>query len=760
MNLRAVRDFAVRHAPALGVILLAAALPFLVPLFRGETPFFLDLEDHWYPHRLSAWAARQEGTDAHWSRSMFCGFPILAQSEMALSYPLHWVLDRIHPSLTLLPQVIGHRFILGLLLYVVVVHRGMSRTAGALAGCLVIFSGITTTCFSQLAVLRTLAWLPLTLIAVHLLGRGRLLAGAAVTATAVWLGLVAGYPPYLQRAGLLLVPLVLADPALPRDAAGFRALGARLAAGAAGVVLGIAMGAGQLFPTLALTAESQRQLGLDIDLLDALRARGSDLLLVFVPRLHIDNGIVKQGFAYVGAATLVLATLAVLRRRPGAAAFATGAGLCLVAAAGAATPLGALLYELPLASSFRNPTQYLVGWVLALPVLAAMGLDTWRERRPDRREIAIAAGVPFALLVAAILVPGVSTLGPNLLRAGIAVGAVAGAAALSLVASPRVAALGLCFLACGDAASLGFRYATKDGRTRPVAALREPAAPFARVAAHHAKTGDPWPARIITSNQRFNWDAHGQVAGLENARGLVTLLPLRTLDLVRIAEEGAPFPREAPRIPLYDYGPIKSIATPKIDLFAVRYAIGWADAPGPGWRRIGETEWERDAVAEARFPATIVEVGSDAAAAAALVDAAFDPRTSAVVDLGSAWKPAGAAPGAAAHAPGPQTSGTVRLVSIRANEVEIDVETQGAATLVWSQTWDAGWSCVADPSGDAEALDVYRANYAHMAVRLPSAGKRRLRWTYVAPGALAGEWLSFVACGAFALLVLSAKLRR
>ena len=170
MNLRSLRDAVVRHAPALAVILVAAALPFLLPLLRGETPFFLDLEDHWYPHRLSAWAARQEGEVAHWSRSMFCGFPILAQSETAISYPLHWALDCIHPSLTLLPQVIGHRFILGALLYVVVLRRGMSRTAGALAGCLVVFSGITTTCFTQLAVLRALAWLPLTLIAVHFLG--------------------------------------------------------------------------------------------------------------------------------------------------------------------------------------------------------------------------------------------------------------------------------------------------------------------------------------------------------------------------------------------------------------------------------------------------------------------------------------------------------------------------------------------------------------------------------------------------------------
>jgi hypothetical protein len=306
-------------------------------------------------------------------------------------------------------------------------------------------------------------------------------------------------------------------------------------------------------------------------------------------------------------------------------------------------------------------------------------------------------------------------------------------------------------LAAFDAGSLGFGYPSKAGRTRPVDSLLVPDAPFARVAEHHRRAGHAEPARIITSNLGFNWDGHGVVAGLENVRGLVSLIPMRALDLARIADEGSTFPRRPPDEPLYDYGPLRAMATPAIDLFAVRYAVGWNESPGPGWERVGDTEWERDAAAPLRVVGTPVFVpsGPDSEPVVrALRDPAFDPRNMAVIcdpDAPSQGRTDGRADAAVLEA-----------VYDRPNEVAAVVRSSGTAYVLLAATSDPGWSCV---DGEGAARPILAANYAHMAVRV-DAGTTRLTWRYESPGWRTGKRISIAAvCITLALLLGLARRR-
>ena len=723
-----------RHALPLAALLLLAALPFVAAALRGQAPFFLDIQDHWMPFRIHAWNARQQGEMAQWCRHVFCGVPFLGQVDAGLLYPPHFLTDLVHPCLTLLPTIVGHRFLLGAGMYAALLAAGSSRRAALLAGALLIACGFTTVAVQQPAHLRALAWIPCFLGGAWMICRGRRLGGLLWLAGGGAMAILAGYPAIPMRAAFVVPFVLFLDPAAaPRAREWIARWGTALAAGA----LCLALCAAQVAAAAHMTAISQRALGLDPAFLDAFRAAPGDFLMMLLPRPDADGGVVRAGFGYLGTVPLALALLAVIRRRPGAAALAATAGVSLLLCLGGNTPVGAFLQGLPGFSFFRNPSQFLVLWCLVVCALAAMGLDAWIAARPTRRELAICLAPLLLLLGAAFLVPRVSTEPAILLRLAATGAAVAGlVAAWALDRRLALATALLLVLPVADAASHGFTYATKPGRTRAIGRLADPEPSFARIAAFHAAKGGSQPARIVTSNSTFNWDDRPIAAGLENVRGLFSLTPLRVLDVGRILERGEPFARRPTPDPLYDYGPMKALGSPLLDLMALRYAAGFADAPAAGWRRIGPQEWERDAVAPARLVPHPIVVAPGAEAWREFLRPSFSPVTQCVVESPA---PLPSFDGAA---------GEVVFDRTGANSVEMTVTAPAAATLLWTETWDDGWSASIDGAAASSPL---RANHAFMALAVP-AGAHRVTWRYETPGLPTAGAISLAGLAAFAAL--------
>ncbi len=730
------------HLVPLLVLLALAAAPFVMPLFRGEVPFFLDIEDHWYPFRLHAWRARAQGALPHWIPNLFCGAPFVGQAEAALLYPAHLALDAIHPAYTLVPHLVGHRFLLGGLLYVALVLRGTGRLPALLGGAVALLSGFTNMAVQQPAHLRALAWVPALLLGAWLICERRRLAGALVLGVGAALGYLAGYPAFVARAGLALPILLIADPRWPTSWPDWRERLARFGTAGAALVLAAILSAGQIVATLHATSISQRALGLHPDFADGFRAAPRDLLMILLPRFDADGGVVRAGFAYVGVVPVALALLAVLRRTRGSAGFGAAALFALVAALGSATPLGAALQKLPLMGYFRNPSQMLIVLCFALAVLAALGLREFLERAPKAREAALCVGAPLLAVGAAFLFPDVPADPRVLLRALLAVAGLAAVAGAWIVRQrgrcPLVASLALVAFAIVDAGSLGFTYPTRKGRVRKIASVMgEPDAGLTRIAQHHGRLGLAYPARVITSDRHFNWDNHVVAAGVENARGLLSLTPLRVMDVGRIIEEGQPFERVPAATPLYDFGPLRALDSPALDLLAIRYAAGFADPPGPLWRRIGPEEWERDAVAPARLVADVQTVETPEDAARALAQPGFAAGTSVVVevpDVENAMKSAG-------------TSQDVAVAWLTADTAEMQYEASAPGLLLWTVTHDPGWRAWID----GVETTPYRANYAFLALRVP-AGRHRVAWRYRTPGWSTGLVISGIGLVATAFL--------
>jgi membrane protein YfhO len=136
---------------------------------------------------------------------------------------------------------------------------------------------------------------------------------------------------------------------------------------------------------------------------------------------------------YLGIAALVLAMAAPWSRRHRAlvAAFgAYGALSYLFGVDGVAPALARAVEGVPVLDFYAHfPGRFSLGLFLAIPVLAAIGLDAWTDRRPPRqRALMVAPGIVVFLLLPAML-------GAGWLRLLLpAFGAVAGAVALAVLA--------------------------------------------------------------------------------------------------------------------------------------------------------------------------------------------------------------------------------------------------------------------------------------------------------------------------------------
>lgn len=728
-----------RRAAVLAVLVCVALAPLLPAVVRGEIPFFWDIADHWFPHRLAAHRARAGGELAHWFPHTFCGLPLDGQFDAGgLLYPVHWLTDCFHPAVTLLPQLAFHRLLLALLGYLAGRAWGMGRLSAVLTGCLLLTAGTTVSGQSQPAVLRTLSWVAVFPLALGLLGRGRRAEAAAWFAGGGAVGFVAGYPAFVLILAFTIPPLLLLDPGLPRSRAAWRVRLARVPWVVVGGLVAVLLALPQLLTATALVGESQRAFGLTPEFVNGFHATAAELTLILLPRFDVDGGVARAGFAYVGAGAVALGTLAVLRCRRGAVAFGLVALFGLSASLGRETPLGAVVWSLPGLEFFRNPCQYLLLWTVGVAFSAGLGLEALRERRPALRELGIMLGLPVAWIVLSCVVHGAPE-GATLRRLAVTLvplGVIAVAGGWRRWG--RLAVVVVCLL---DPLSLRLDFLSQPDRTVEPSAARAAEPVFARVRAHHDRERAAQPARVITSDTRFNWDNRVVTAGLDNVRGLSSLVPYRTIDVSRIIQEGEPFPRVPLDRPFYDYGPTKALDSPLLDLLALRYAVGFRKAPAEtGWRRIGPEEWERDAVDPVRFVPRVIEVEPDGEGWRHFVEPGFDPVTTVVVETA---EPLGLGSGDAV--------GEVLDYERGPNDLRLRVRTAEAALLLRSDTHSAGWTVTIDD----RPAELLRANHAFQAVVVP-AGEHAVVFRYEPPGRRTGLLVAGVGLLLFGGLVLLA----
>lgn len=385
-----------REAAPLLVAALCAVVLFRAGLFGDSVFYERDTELFYQP--LMTWylGQVQAGRLPLWIPLIFGGYPLFADGELGMLYPLNVALVPFLDAARFLAVSRAlHLFLAAAFTIAFLRVLGVGRV-GALVGGLVFgFGSFFVAQIQHENVVRSAVWLPLVLLCVELALRAGgwrrqqwLVAGGLALAMAA-LG-VHIQPVFMT---LVCLGLYVAYRVAVGPVAGRWWERPLLLVWAPGLVAGIGLGiaAAQWLPLYELGRMSYRGPGLGYDLASTWPLRWQNLATVLLPylfRLPDGRWITLwqqwESYLYVGIAPLGLALLgAVLARRRVVPFFVLLAVVALLVGLAEQSPvnLHRLLWSLPGFSSLRAPGRYAYLIIFALAVLAAFGLDVLARLR-------------------------------------------------------------------------------------------------------------------------------------------------------------------------------------------------------------------------------------------------------------------------------------------------------------------------------------------------------------------------------------------
>ncbi len=417
----AARGAELRRWIALSCLVLGVLL-FFHPVLLGEgVLYFRDISLNHYPTRVYTTPILRSGHLPLWNPYLSGGMPLAANPNNLILHPITLLFLILPVSVAFHASILLQVLLAGWGMFRWAREEGLREEAALVGGLTYAFSGGIASCGSLHNLLSSWAWVPL-----------------AAFCFARYRG-TASRPALLGFGGALAVQLLAGDPVAAattivlaaasllrgehsggRPGHGWHLGGALLA----GVVLAGGLALVQMLPAREMLAASDRAGGISYPDAAAWSIPPVRLLELVVPFLYGDPTALKpssywggmifaKGYPfllsiYIGAIPLLLAWGALGRRRDRRVHLLWGATLLSVATAlGPEGFLYPLLYRhVPLVSSLRYPSRFLLPAFVFLACLAALGCDRLREEVASKRigpvlvwilpaSLALSAGAAF-----------------------------------------------------------------------------------------------------------------------------------------------------------------------------------------------------------------------------------------------------------------------------------------------------------------------------------------------------------------------------
>jgi hypothetical protein len=430
-----------------GLILFLPLVLFWRWLLQGEVLFWGTTLLQFWPWHYLVKASLLAGEWPLWNPLLGNGAPLLANLQTAVFYPFNllYLILPIEHGLTF--SIILHLALAGLFMYLYVRHLGLQPFAATLSALTYMLSGYIVGRTQFAVMVNAAAWFPLLLLLSDRLATRRNLLDVLGLALVLAVQLLAGHAqlwfyglwligPYVifrgwqemrQRTAnnnalrLSLVPLV------------YPLLGFSLA-----IILAVLLAAVQLLPTAEFTIQSPRNSGAERIFALTYSFWPWRLLTLLAPNFfgHPATGDYWgyanywEDHAYLGILPILLALVAVgnygLRRAWGPARteepmashawrvvpfFAALIPISLILAMGWNTPVYLWVFNfIPGFSFFQAPARLLIGYTLAIAVLAGVGAQSFKltpaSRRNWQRLLVAALGLTAAGMAGSFILTG------------------------------------------------------------------------------------------------------------------------------------------------------------------------------------------------------------------------------------------------------------------------------------------------------------------------------------------------------------------
>lgn len=338
----------------------------------------LDLFAYFYPYREYAAQVIRAGHLPLWNPYLFLGVPFLANIQSAVLYPLNLLFLWLPAPKMVAYSIVLHIFLAGVFTYLLARRALKMSPWGALVAAVVFaLSGFLGAQGEHVNQLSVFAWLPLLLLLFHEAYTQQSMIYGLFASLVVGLQFLAGHAQAsfmnLSALGCYAIYLSLKRGGGRRTLPIWGGLGLFMGV----TLLGIGLAAAQLLPTLELSRLSLRGGGLTYRQAVSFSLRPTTLPLSLLP--SFDYSPFSEYIAYVGITPILLASLALLRKRKGAF-FGALALLGLFLALGLYNPFYYLLYRLvPGFSLFRVPARWLFLYTFGLAILAGLGMEEWGD---------------------------------------------------------------------------------------------------------------------------------------------------------------------------------------------------------------------------------------------------------------------------------------------------------------------------------------------------------------------------------------------
>ena len=423
-----------RRADVVGVVLLVVlpVVVFGIPALLGHTVLPGDDLGQNFPLRVLVGREIRGGHLPLYDPYIWSGAPLLAGWNAGAAYPFTWLFAILPGTAAWTVNLIATWAAAGLGMFCFLRALRLGSLASFLGAFSFAFAGAMSPQVTHFGLIAGMSWVPLQLLSILRLSQGRPAASRlgwiAVLATATGLVILAGEPRAVDDA-FVIVGIYTAW----RVARLGRRAGPAAVSAVAGLVLGVCLGAVQWLPGLAAISTSQRD-GSSVALFSSGSLPIRWLTLTLVPDLIGGSGSLGQPSfltsynltevtSYVGilplvAAFALLGRLRLRQRPPDWLVWHIAAVVGVVLALGSNTPLGGLLYHLPLFGDQRLQSRNVLVLDLALAVLLAYWADqSFAAGLAARSRIALetALGVVPPLAVIALVAAGL-TWGAGLLQ--------------------------------------------------------------------------------------------------------------------------------------------------------------------------------------------------------------------------------------------------------------------------------------------------------------------------------------------------------
>jgi hypothetical protein len=361
-----------------------------------------------------------------WDPLLMTGYPSMADPQLMNWYPPALLL-RLIPGSWNAFVMLGY-FLASWFLYLFVRQATGKDFAGLMSGLIFGLCGFMNAHLGHVTMIQTAAWIPAMLYCLEKLAHGIRWRWMALTGLCTGACVLAGHP----QVALYGIALVVSYAAVRGFSAACPAW-QYYAASAVAIGTGLALSAVQILPAAEIAGLSTRA-SLSFSEFSQYALPPSQLATLLFPFLfggagpaalsgipYFGASSITEVAGYVGFASLILAAIAVSSQRSARVFFWLAAmAVSLVAAMGAATPFGRLLYALPAFGRFRAEGRFLLIFGIAAAVLAGYGVaSVMDEKHPVRNAfLTVAAGWALMLYAGRIALVNAAPLRKAALAAG------------------------------------------------------------------------------------------------------------------------------------------------------------------------------------------------------------------------------------------------------------------------------------------------------------------------------------------------------